>query len=173
MDGFLKTLIDSGYLGKGLESHIGEFANSEKFEARGADVGIISFSRIIMISLIVFYYIWKKKDMYVGGIGLVYLFLQVMNFLIPIMFRFRQYFDMYFYVMFSFVIIDISSGRYKQIRNVIIAFCIAFFSLFPTIEYMYKYPGSPYRYIHQYYPYHSIFNPDVDRKKLDFFKWLG
>ena len=171
-DTLLKTLIDSGYLGEGLEEHAEIYANSQKFEAREVGVGIGRYVQLLMIIYTIFYFVWKKKDMYVGGIGLIYLFMQVMNYAIPIMFRFRQYFDMSFYVMFSYVIMDISAGRFKQIRQLVIATCVALFLVFPIKEYLYKYPGSPYRYIDQYYPYHSIFNPDVDYRKINYFKWI-
>lgn len=170
MDAIFKTLIDSGYLGNGLEEHAEIYANSQKFEAREVGVGIGRFVQMFLTVFTVFYFIWKKKDMFAGGIGLIYLLMQVANYAIPIMFRFRQYFDMSFYVMFSLVVIELSSGRLKQIKHLVFVICVVFYSLYPFKEYFFRYPGSPYRYIDQYYPYHSIFNPDVDHRKITYFK---
>ena len=169
----LPMLIDSGYLGGGFEEHAQIYANSTKFEARDIRAGIGRYTQILLIVFTIWYYVRKKLDMFGFGIGLIFLFLQIANYSIPICFRFRQYFDMYFYVMFASVILDISSGRFKQIKPAAIGFCLLVYSLFPVHEYMYQYPGSPYRYFHQYYPYHSVFDKeDVDHRKINYFKWV-
>lgn len=170
MDTLLSTLIDSGYLGNNIEEHAEIYAESQKFGAREVGIGLGRLAQVLLTIFVVFYFIWKKKDLYAGGIGLMYLLMLVTNYAIPIMFRIRQYFDMSFYVMFSMVIIELSSGRLKQIKHFIVAFFIVIYSLYPFKEYFYRYPGSPYRYIDQYYPYHSIFNPDVDHRKKTYFK---
>lgn len=173
IDGVTKMLIESGYFEGNIGDHATIYLESSKYEARDIRAGIIRYSQIIMVCLTLFYYVWKKKDMLAGGIGAIYLFLQIMSFSIPIVFRLRHYFDMSFYVMFSFVVIEISSGRFKQLKQLIIVFCLVFYSYFPFKEYFTKSPGVKYRYIDQYYPYVSVFNSeDVDHDKINYFQWL-
>lgn len=165
----LLELIKSGYLEDGIQEKTMAYAESDKFEAREIGIGIGRFIQLLMIIMTVFYYTWKKRDLLFGGIGLIYLFFQILNYSVPIMFRFRQYFDMSFYVMFSYAIIEIATVYFKQIRHVFIASCLVVFLFYPVKEYLARYPGTPYRYFDQYYPYHSIFNPKVDYKKVNYF----
>ena len=170
MDALLVNLINSGLLGDSLQEQTEMYAESEKFAARDIGIGIGRGVQLLMIFLPVFYYTWKKRDLFLGGIGVIYLFMQVLNYSIPIMFRFRQYFDTSFYIIFSYVIINISSGLLKQFKHFFIALCLVLLLFYPVREYFYREPGTPYRYIEQYYPYHSIFNPNVDHNKINYFK---
>lgn len=170
MNSLMMNIINSGYLGDSLQEQTEMYAESEKFAAKEIGIGIGRMIQLLLTVLTVFYFTWKKRDLFLGGIGLLYLFMLVLNYSIPILFRIRQYFDMSFYLMFSYVIIDISSGLFKQIRHFVIALCLVLFSYYPVKEYFYKEPGVPYRYIDQYYPYHSIFNPNIDHNKINYYK---
>lgn len=106
---------------------------------------------------------------------MTYLLFLVFSFVFPIMFRFGTFFELSFYVVLSSAVIEYPLGRFYQIRRIFYIFAFLIYSFFPYREYMAKYPGSKYRYIDQYYPYHTVLKPDVeydiDHEKMMFFKF--
>ena len=162
-------MIESGILGDNI-SELGEHhLENKKFEPRDIQVGITRFIQVVFFLCILLYYIKKKKDLFIGGLGFVYLMLVIINYSIPIVFRFGLYFSMVFFIVFATTVIEYPMGRFRQIRQIVFLFSILIFSFFPFREYMTRYEGSKYRYIDQYYPYHSIFNPVYDPRKKLFF----
>lgn len=162
-------LLDSGLLGENITELAEHHLANDKFAAQDIQIGITRFLQVLVIVPILLYYIQKKRDLFFGGQGFVYLFLIIINYSIPIVFRFRLFFDMAYFVVFATVIIEYPLKRFRQVRGLFFVVLLLFYSYFPYKEYMTRYPGSRYRYIDQYYPYHSIFNPEYDRKKMHFF----
>lgn len=173
LSGIISNVLESGILGNNLEEHTKEFTKSDKFFVKENTVGPVRLAHILLIILPLIYYIKQKKDIYFGAMGFVFLILQVLDFSFPIMFRFRYYFDPVFYIIFSTSVIELSLSRLKQVRFVAISICFIYYSVFPYLQYRLPYKGSPYRYIDQYYPYHSIFEKeDIDHNKINYFKWI-
>lgn len=172
----LDFVLEGEYLGKGVSDIGNIYAKSDKLGVQDVKIGFVMLFRVVAIFIVVLYYIIKKKDVYFGGISLTYLLFLVSSFTFPIMFRFGSYFEVPFYVVLSSVVIEYPMGRLYQIRSLFYIGAFIFYSIFPCSEYMMKYPGSKYRYIDQYYPYHSVLDPKVEEKidqnKINFFKWL-
>lgn len=176
LETFLDFVFEEEYLGEGMSEIGNAYAKSDRLGVQEAKMGIVRFFRIGLIFMVVLYYIIKKKDVFIGGIALTYLLFLVFSFALPIMFRFGSYFEIPFYVVFSTVVIDFPLSRLYQIRYFFYVGAFVFYSFFPIREYMARYPGSPYRYIDQYYPYNSVLNPEaeneIDHHKVNFFRWL-
>lgn len=176
LETMLDFIFEGEYMGEGMSEMGNIYAKSDRLGVKEANIGIISFFRVVAIFIVTLYYIKQKKDIYLGGLALTYLLFLVLSFVLPIMFRFGTFFEIPFYIVLSSVIIEFPLGRLYQVRRLFYIFAFLFYSFFPYKEYMTKYPGSNYRYIDQYYPYHSVLNPEVeesiDRQKILFFKWM-
>lgn len=170
------ALIKSGLLGDGMSDLSEVYMKSDRLGVRETQIGLVRSLRTLFLLSVIFTYISRFREMYFGGLSLVYLLVLVSSFVFPIMFRFGVYFELPFYIVFSSVIIEFPLGRLKQIRYLFYIFVFMFYSFFPLKEYLSRYPGAPYRYIDQYYPYHSVLNPEVeneiDHNKVNFFRWL-
>lgn len=164
LETFLDFVFEEEYLGEGM-SEIGNiYAKSDRLGVQEAKMGIVRLFRISFILIVVLCYIIKKKDIYIGGIAMTYMLFLILSFVLPIMFRFGSYFEIPFYVVLSSVIIEYPLGRLYQIRYFFYVGVFVFYSFFPYREYMSRYPGSPYRYIDQYYPYNSVLDPEAEDK---------
>lgn len=170
-DVLFTSIIESGILGDNISELGAHHLSSEKFSARDIQIGITRFAQIGLILSVLIVYIKKSKEFFFGGLSILYLLFVTVNFSIPILFRFRLYFDAAFFVVFATTIIEYPMQRFRQIRQLIFLFSMLIFSYFPYREYMIKYEGTQFRYIDQYYPYNSIFNPDPvsDNRKRQFF----
>ena len=150
------------------------YVNSDRLGLQETKMGFVTLFRVFMILSVVMYYMWKYKDVYFGGMGLLYLFLLVFSFILPIIFRFGTFYEIPFYVILSTVVIEYPKNRLRQVKYMFYICVFAVYSYFPYKDYSRKYIGSDYCYIDQYYPYHSVLEPDVeenvDHKKLQFFK---
>lgn len=176
METMFDFIFEGEYLGEGMSEIGNSYSNSDRLGVQEAKVGIVKIFRLVAIFLVVFYYIKEKKDLFFGGLAFTYLIFLVLSFVMPILFRFGTYFEIPFYIILSSVIIEFPLGRLYQIRRVFYIFAFLLYSYFPYKEYTMRYSGSPYRYIDQYYPYHSILNPEVedemDMTKKHFFDSL-
>ena len=175
LETMFNSIFEGEYLSEGMSEVGNIYVNSERLGVQEAKVGVVRIFRVVAIFIVTLYYIVKKKDIYLGGIALTYLLFLVFSFVFPIMFRFGTFFELSFYVVLSSVVIEYPLGRFYQIRRVFYIFAFLIYSFFPYREYMAKYPSSKYRYIDQYYPYHSVLNPDpedaIDREKMMFFNY--
>lgn len=176
MESSFEALVESGFMGDGMSDMTELYLKSDRLGAREAQMGVVRLFRIFAIVCVVVFYFKKYKDLYFGGLGLSYLLFLVFSFVIPIMFRFGVYFEIPFYVILSSVVMECPLGRHSQIRCLFFIFAFMVYSYFPYKDYSRKYQGASYRYIDQYYPYHSVLNPkvedEIDRNKVNFFKWL-
>lgn len=176
LEGLLDLFFGSEYLGEGMSEMGNIYAKSDRLGVQEGKVGIVRLFRVAAFLIVALYYIKRKRDVYMGGIALTYLIFLTLSFKLPIMFRIGTFFEIPFYVLLSSVIIEYPMRRLYQIRYLFYISTFVVYSLFPYKEYMMKYPGSNYRYIDQYYPYHSVLNPEVeesiDRQKILFFKWM-
>lgn len=173
----LVFFIDSGLLDVLNEydaAKINSFMEGDRlgYEA-GGGYNIVGLIYHLVLSgfplLLILYYITKQNDLKIPLLSIMYLILSLMATNMPIMWRFRAYFDFFYFIVAAYVFIELSHGLFRNSKLLlcIIAVGILSFSvyreLFNPLE---EFGGL--RYIDQYYPYHSIFNP-VDepvRKKF-------
>ena len=176
MNSFLGSILDEKYLGDDISELGNIYVKSDRLGVQDAKMGYVLYAKIFLIVLIVLYYLKKYKDFFIGGFGFLYLLSIAFSSILPIAFRFGSYFEIPFFIILSTVIIEFPQGRLKHIQYLFYVIAIIFYSLFPYRDYSQRYSGSPYRYIDQYYPYHSILEPDVeeeiDHKKIQYFRFI-
>ena len=118
----------------------------------------------LFILIVVFYYIFKQRDLFWGGIGIVYFIVYVIAELMPILWRYRLFFEFSFFMIFASIIVEYSKSRFNIFRYpVCVVILLLYFFLFPYTDLFSKAPGAK-RYIDQYYPYHSIFDPIKEKR---------
>lgn len=175
LETMMNSFFEGEYMSEGLSEVGNLYVNSERLGVKEAKINVIKLFRVAAIFMVSLYYIKKKEDIYLGGIALTYLLLLVFSFVFPIMFRFGTFFELPFYVVLSSAVIEYPLGRFYQIRSIFYIFAFLVYSFFPYLEYMAKYPGGKYRYIDQYYPYHTVLKPgvedDIDHEKMMFFNF--
>lgn len=138
-----------------------------------------SFSPIILLFVIVnllplLYYTNKRRQIkdnkyfvLMIQISLLYFTLDTLNRIVPIFYRFNQYFMIIYFALLSMFIFDYSK-RFKKESIRWLYVVILFIYLFPAKSYFVVNKQYGYPEIVQYYPYHSVFSKEVDpvRKKL-------
>jgi hypothetical protein len=168
----LTKLIETNMLSDSLMYMGNNYIVNDRLGVHESQMGVFRVIQIVMVLFSVLFYVLKRKDMYMGSFGFVYLLFVVFAFSMPILFRFRLYFEIPFYVIFASVMIEFPKDRFVQIRPYMVVIIFLLYSYYPFRDYFRKYEGSNYRYIDQYYPYHSIFDPEYDYKKMHFFDYL-
>lgn len=113
----------------------------------------------------------KYNNTYYGAFGLIYIFFQILTGFLPILWRFRLYFDFSYYIILSQIIVEYPKSK-KKISSIVLGIILILVFFFPLREYMTHVENSQYRNIDQYYPYHSIFDKEHDVKKQHFFDSL-
>lgn len=166
-----ESVLESNVLGDNLTGIGTVYMKGGKYNLGDATFGVARAFQTIFIICVIIYHLKKHKNFLYLGIGIMYLLFVVLNFSMPILFRFRLMFDIPFYVIFTSVIFEFPKGRLYQVRRLFYIFALTIFFYYPIREYSERYPGTPYRYIHQYYPYQSVFDDDIDRDKMRFFMW--
>lgn len=163
------AIIEKGYVGEDLSTLGSTYMSSER---QGANYSFAVFSfRRLLILIVVVYYILRKKDLFVGSFGILYIIFCILTGFMQALWRFRLYVDPFYYVLLATVIAEFPKNHFKQ---KVIAYSIALLLLLylPIRDYLAPMPGSKWRGIDQYYPYHSIFNPVIDREQKQYFENL-
>lgn len=166
-----EMVLESNLLGENMSGIGSVYLKGGKYVLGDATIGIARITQVLWIIAVILLHVNKNKNLMYLGIGIMYLLFVVLNFSMPILFRFRLMFDMPFYVMFTSVIFEFPQKRLYQVRRLFYIFALGLFFYYPIREYSEKYEGTPYRYINQYFPYQSIFDSDIDRDRINFFKW--
>ncbi len=130
-------------------------------------VAIFSLARLFYVTVII-YYLIKTKDIQLSYMGFTYLAISIVASGFPIIWRFRIYFDMSFIMILAYFIKNINT-HFRHIKGIITIVFISITIYLSTRDYLGYYPNSKFRYIDQYYPYHSIFNPIVEYDRLNYF----
>lgn len=162
-EGFLYQFLIRGDLDNSTTSVAWGYMNDERLGASGK---VFKYSgQMMMTTFIIIYYIYKKKDMFWGGLSILYLVVMMASVLFPILWRFRLYFDFSFYLLLASVLVELKSNRRLLIplRKVIVYSLIVLFVYFPIRDY-FNVNSSGLRNINQYYPYHSIFDPVIEKR---------
>lgn len=160
------NILYSGYLGDDIAGAGLAYMSRERLGVQSS-FSVFSIQRIIMIVSIV-YYMRKYNDTYFGAFGLIYIFLQILTGFLPILWRFRLYFDFAYYIILSQLIVEYPKTK-KSISPIVLGIILVLVFFFPLREYLAHVENSQYRNIDQYYPYHSIFDKEHDVKKQQFF----
>ncbi|MCI6213148.1 EpsG family protein [Bacteroides heparinolyticus] len=158
------SVIETGVLGDSLSDVATSYIADEDLGVEGR-YAQLSF-HLILVILVVFYYIIKKKNLLYGGAAVSYMIMVILTGLMPILWRFRLFFDFEYFVILAQVVIESPPNRYKKYKKWIYLAAILVFFYFPFRDYMRPYVGSKFRYIDQYYPYHSIFYPVKEQRSL-------
>ena len=163
------TIIEKGYVGEDLSTLGSTYMSSERQGANDS-FAVFSFRRLLIL-IVVVYYILRKKDLFVGSFGISYIIFCILTGFMQALWRFRLYVDPFYYVLLATVIVEFPKNHFKQ---KVIAYSIALLLLLylPIRDYLAPMPGSKWRGIDQYYPYHSIFNPVIDREQKQYFENL-
>ena len=100
-------------------------------------------------------------------ISLLYFMFDTLNRMVPILYRFNQYFMLIYFSLLTAFIFDYLK-RFTINAKSVIYVCIVFIYLFPAKNLFVDDEYYGYPQIVQYYPYHSIFSNEIDpvRKKL-------
>lgn len=163
------TIIEKGYIGEDLGSLGSTYMSSER---QGAHDSFAVFSiRRLLILIVLVYYIYRKKDMFIGSFGLFYLIFCILAGFMQALWRFRLYVDPFYYILLATVIAELPKHHFKQ---KVIAYSIALLLLLylPIRDYLVPIAGTKWRGIDQYYPYHSIFDPAINKEQKKFFENL-
>lgn len=166
LEDILYHLLFSGFLGDHNSSAGLAYMSRDRLGIQSS-FSIISIQRIIMI-VAVLYYMKKYNNHYYGILGLIYILFQILTGLLPILWRFRVYFDFPYYIILSQLIVDLPRIRNK-ISSVALIAIMTVVIYFPLRDYLTPFENSKYRYIDQYYPYHTIFDKEFDETKQHYF----
>lgn len=101
--------------------------------------------------------------------GFAYLAINILVSIFPIIWRFRIYFDISYLIILAAFIKDFEIPKLKCFSKWMSIVLICIISYFFLCDYLIPYEGSSMRYIDQYYPYHSVFDPIIEYKRLNYF----
>lgn len=170
LESLVSNLLLSGDLGEDISTMGSSYMSRDRL---GAQSGFSVFSvQRLMIVIIVFLYMKIHKDSFYGSLGLLYVFFLVFTGFMPILWRFRLYVDFAYYIILANAIIEfprLVPHKYSVLLFVSIMFFVTYT---PIRDYFLHVENSQYRNIDQYYPYHSIFDKEHDKKKQNFFDSL-
>lgn len=155
-------VLSNGMMGESGSNMIENYINNDE---KGAREGAKYTLHALIVGIIVLYYLIKKKDLFLGGYGIFFLFCLFLDTMMPILWRFRLYFSFPYYIILAQLIVEFPLKRLRQIRFVFYVAAIIIYMYFPMGNYLRKYPGASLRYIDQYYPYHSIFAPQKEKRE--------
>lgn len=156
MESLAYSIVGSGMMGESGSDMAMMYLNDDKL---GAREGAKFTFHALIVFIVVTYYIIKRRDLFWGGFGVAYLFVLMLTTMMPILWRYRLFFDFPYYVMLAQLVVEFPLKRFKQVKYLFYAACIVVFMYFPMKDYLHKAPYDKHRYVDQYYPYHSIFDP--------------
>lgn len=125
--------------------------------------------RRLCIIFVLIYFLLKMKDTQLAYMGFAYLAISILMGFFPIIWRFRIYFDISYIMLLATFIKEFEIYKLKNYSkwiSVAVIFLVLYFFL---REYLTPYVGSSMRYIDQYHPYHSVFDPVIEYDRLNYF----
>lgn len=165
----LLTIIEKGFLGENLNTLGSAYMSSER---QGVQETFTIFTqRRLLVSCIIGYYIFYKKDMFVGSFGVMYLLFIIISGFMQSLWRFRLYVDPFYYILLATIIVEVPRTFFKK-NAIVYIVTVGLLFYFSIRDLMAPLPGSKWRPIDQYYPYHSIFDPEINREQKTFFENL-
>lgn len=167
-----QNILMSGVVDEGI-AHIGlSYMSGDRLGVRES-FAVFSLTRILYL-IAVFYYLLKYKDPFWGIFGVVYTLFHIIAGFLPILWRYRLYVDLPFLIILSQIIIEFPKQKKFALNTKIVTYSVLILLTFyvSTRDLFYKASSDKYAAIDQYYPYHSIFNPKINRDKLEYFESL-
>ena len=163
----LADFFKSGYVNSNISSIGLGYMQSEDLGVRD-EFSIFSIRRLC-IAFVLIYFLFKSKDMPLAYMGFAYLAINILVSIFPIIWRFRIYFDISYLIILAAFIKDFEIPKLKCFSKWMSIVLICIISYFFLCDYLIPYEGSSMRYIDQYYPYHSVFDPIIEYKRLNYF----
>lgn len=155
--GFAYNLFSGGVMNEDASRHAISYMSGENLGVVGRSFQITP--RMILVLLVISYSLYKNINPYFTGLSILYFFILLLSTMMPILWRFRLFFDFPYFVILSNVIIEAPLGKLRQVKMLFYIIALALAFLFPYRDYVRREPGQKHRYIDQYYPYHSILDP--------------
>ena len=172
LESLMGDILLSGYMDDGVAQVGQSYLSSDRLGAQDG-FAIFSITRLFILAAVA-YYIIRFKETFWGLFGFAYILFLIVSGFMPILWRYRLYVDMPFIIMLSQVIVEIVKHRsFERQRAIIIVlmYSITFFVF--TKDLFSKAKGEKYSAIDQYYPYHSIFDPQINKDQMDYFQSLS
>lgn len=168
-----QEILFSGYVDEGIAEVGRGYMNGDRLGVQD-NFSIFSLTRLFYL-IAVTYYMVKYMETFWGMFGLIYVLILILSGFLPILWRYRLYVDIPFFIMLTQVINDLSQNRRFAKNTKIFATCLmlTFVTYLSTKDLFYKGKSEPYAAIDQYYPYHSIFNPKINTDQLNYFESLS
>lgn len=163
LDFFKSESVDSNISSIGLG-----YMQSEDLGIR-EEFAIFSLRRLCIL-IVLIYVLFKTKNMPLIYMGGAYLAINILTGIFPIIWRFRIYFDISYMVILATFIKEFEMPRLKSCSKYMSVLFICVILYFFLRDYLTPYAGSSMRYIDQYYPYHSIFDPVVEYERQNYFQ---
>lgn len=164
LTGVIFEVFNSGLIDENVSSIGIGYMQSEKLGIRD-DFAIFSLSRLFVF-IVILYNLFKFKDMFGTYMSLAYLLILIITGFFPVLWRFRIYFDFSYILILAIFIKEFDLRVARKYSSYVLIVVVAYLSL---KDYLVPYEGSTMRYIDQYYPYHSIFDPVVEYKRIRYF----
>jgi len=156
--------LNGGLVNENISSIGIAYMQSERLGVRD-DFAIFSLSRLFVF-IVILYNMFKVKDMFVTYMSLAYLFIVIITGFFPVLWRFRIYFDFSYMLILAMFIKEFDLRIARRYISYILIIAVSYLSL---KDYFIPYEGSKMRYIDQYYPYHSIFDPVIEYERIRYF----
>lgn len=172
LNSLMADVLVSGYLDEGI-SQVGQgYLNSERLGGQEG-FAIFSLTRLLIFVTVVYYLVYYK-DKFWGVFGIAYILFLIITGFMPILWRYRLYVDFPFIIMVSRVIVELANKQLFSKNRIIIASILYSLVLFIFTKDLFSKPvGEKFAAIDQYYPYHSVFNPQINREQMNYFQSLG
>lgn len=167
-----QDLLMSNLMSEGI-AQVGQgYMSGERLGIRD-EFAIFSLTRLLYISAVSFYIV-KYRDTFFGIYGLVYVLILILSGFLPILWRYRLYVDFPFFIMLSKVIIELPANlRFPKTKRKFALYLLLYLVIFINVRDLFtKGKGEKYAAIDQYYPYHSIFDPKLNREQIRYFELL-
>ena len=164
LTGVMFEFLNGGLVNENISSIGIAYMQSERLGVRD-DFAIFSLSRLFVF-IVILYNMFKVKDMFVTYMSLAYLFIVIITGFFPVLWRFRIYFDFSYMLILAMFIKEFDLRIARRYISYILIIAVSYLSL---KDYFIPYEGSKMRYIDQYYPYHSIFDPVIEYERIRYF----
>lgn len=164
----LLDLFKSGAIDLNVSSVGMGYMQSEDLGVRD-EFSIFTLRRLCMV-IVLLYFLVKTRNIQLAYMGFVWFMIQILLSFFPIIWRFRIYFDYSYFLILATFIRCFEFPKLKHYSKWISLAVICMVLFFYLREYFSPYPNSSMLYIDQYYPYHSVFNPVIEYKRLNYFQ---
>lgn len=156
------NVFDSAMMDDNMTNVGMDYLKDDRLGAQGR----ATFSRHTQIVIIVIvYYLIKKRDFFWGGFGIFYLFFVLLSSMMPILWRFRLFFDFPYFILLAQLVVETPKNGIKEIKYCFYVCALLVYMYYPLNDYFLRTPHQNLRSIDQYYPYHSIFDPVKEKRE--------